>query len=216
MCPPDLKSVHSLRGIEIESPDSMVRKTWYVIPALLLGASIASGVLFCVGFDNFFYNDDFALLYASKHQSVLDILADRKTIDDSSLEISPYWRPGWRLLFKTVYAIQGLNPFAYLATSLTLHLAMLLLILIALFRIGIGLWPCLLATLFFISAPACSEAVWWIMNQVGKVDFPRGLQPVALLSDHLPALQAFRREQQVLRGWGRIESLQGLLTVQCS
>lgn len=113
------------------------------------------------GLDNFFYNDDFTLLYAAKYRSFTDILTDNYPPEHFQIFSTPYWRPGWHLSFKTIYALAGLDHRFFMLAGIAMHLFVTYAIYVLAFRIGKSSIAGFLSGLLFLSSPAYLETVFW-------------------------------------------------------
>jgi len=127
----------------------------------LLALILLSALLYSSGYGNFFYNDDFHLVYSVKHRTVTDIVVGHYPEDHFWKLQTPYWRPGWHLLFKATHLIAGLEPVFYVAVGIVLHIATVLLIYVFVTRAGSRPLTGLIAAGIFASSPVYAEAVLW-------------------------------------------------------
>lgn len=113
------------------------------------------------GLDNFFYNDDFNLLYAAKYRSIADILTDNYPPEHFQIFSTPYWRPGWHILFKIFYTFVGLDHGIFVLAGIAMHLFITYAIYALAFRSTKSTISGFLAGLLFLSSPVYLEAVFW-------------------------------------------------------
>lgn len=111
----------------------------------------------------FFTADDFVLLQYSRDTSAADIVRTRLLALPHGNTTSPYWRPGWLLLFDAIHEGAGLDPRAFRAVVFGLH-AMLAIGVYLVARRWLVRTPLLAvaACALFALSPADSEALIWI------------------------------------------------------
>lgn len=111
--------------------------------------------LYAPSFGNGFADDDFALLRQAQSRGVGEILAD-----DFGTRSAPFWRPGWRLLFRAGYLCLGDQELPWFAFCIGMHV-LLALVVVALLRRRLGLPAATLAGLLYGVGAAHVEAVLW-------------------------------------------------------
>jgi hypothetical protein len=129
-------------------------RRWHDV-ALALAIVAAAFALYWPSLDNGFFNDDFDLLQHSRHQTFASILHDQLFAFHS-----PYWRPGWVLLFHSVHMLFGLSSTAFVATGVLLHGALAAAVLFVL-RARVAQAPAAAGALLYLTNPGIVEGVVW-------------------------------------------------------
>lgn len=90
----------------------------------LVAVALAFCVVYGPALDLFFTADDFVLLQYAKDTSAGEIVRTRLLAGPRSDLTSPYWRPGWLLLFDAAYETFGLAPRGFRGVVFALHAVM--------------------------------------------------------------------------------------------
>ena len=156
-------------------PYQRLDKRLVVSSVLLLGVML---VLYRAAFGQFFWSDDFVLLTYVRDHTPLELLATGSFGDRSM----PYCRPGWYLLFKLLYNLFGTTPGIYLATSLALHFATAILVLLVAAKTTGHTLLGFAAGLLFLSSPAYMEGVTWI---AAALNVPESTETIHHILEHM-------------------------------
>ncbi|MHC4078425.1 MAG: hypothetical protein ACYST0_08310, partial [Planctomycetota bacterium] len=137
---------------------------------LLLGVLL---LLYWPALSQFFWSDDFVLLQRVRDKSLLGLAASDffGSFEQSDM---PYWRPSWYVLLKLLYSCFGLEPLAYVMTSLLLHFGVMVLIQVSACRATGRPLLGFVAGLLFLSSPAYVAGVSWMAAALNVI-------PTALL-----------------------------------
>lgn len=124
---------------------------------------VAFAVFYRGTWDQWFYSDDFEHLLRVRDQTAWqlvqhDVLGLANFREQKQ---TVYWRPGWYLMYRAIFAQFGLQAAAFIAVQLLLHLTMATAIFALLVKRTRNLWIALGTALLFSSAPAYAEAVIW-------------------------------------------------------
>jgi hypothetical protein len=111
--------------------------------------------LYAPSYGNGFAEDDFTLLNQARTGSVAQILAQ-----DFGALSAPFWRPGWRLLFRAGYLLLGDQERPWFAACIGMHAALAAALVVLLWRRA-GPAAAVLAGLLYGCGSAHVEAVLW-------------------------------------------------------
>lgn len=128
---------------------------WLAVLAVCALVGGATAWLYAGSLDNGFADDDFALLNQARSRDVAAILAD-----DFGARSAPFWRPGWRLLFRAGWLCFGDHERAWFLTCIGLHAGLAVSLVLALGR-RVGWAAAGLAGLLYGLGSAHVEAVLW-------------------------------------------------------
>lgn len=127
--------------------------------ALLLAAFAA---VWGSALDLFFWSDDFVLLHYFRDTSAGEIVRERLLRGPRSDVASPWWRPGWLLVFNAGYEAFGLTPWQHRLALWSLHGVALGATFALLRRAGVSVAIAATGTLCFALAPSYAEAILWV------------------------------------------------------